>query len=71
MGCPLEVPCAAIFNADVAKVFLCWFRKDAAGRMADREVSRGAVREAIRREETRDEAIVTIGYLYVCRYTAW
>lgn len=68
IGWPLEVPCTAILDAVVAKAFLCWFRKDAAGRIADREVIRGAVREAIRREETRDEAIMTIRYLYVCRF---
>ena len=64
IGWPLEVPCTGILDAVVAKVFLCWFRKDAAGRIADREVIRGAVREAIRREETRDEAIVTISDTY-------
>lgn len=64
IGWPLDVPCTAIFAAVVAKVFLCWFKKDAAGRIADREVIRGAVREAIRREETRDEAIVTISDTY-------
>ena len=73
IGWPLEVPCTAILDAVVAKVFLCWFRKDAAGRIADREVIRGAVREeAIRREETRDEAIVTISDTYTHgNNTAW
>jgi len=47
----------------VEKVFLCWFKKDAVGRIAAREVIKGAVREAIRREETRDEAIVATRYL--------
>jgi hypothetical protein len=66
IGWPLEVPCTDIFAAVVAKVFLCWFKNDAVGRIADREEIRGAVREAIRREETRDEAIVTMSrYLYV------
>jgi hypothetical protein len=65
MGCPLEVPCAAILNADVPKVFLCWFKKEVAGRIAEREVIKGAEREAIRRDETRDEAIVMFKYLYL------
>lgn len=41
-------------------MFLCWFRKDEAGRIADREEIKGAEREAIRRDETRDEAIVKV-----------
>jgi hypothetical protein len=45
-------------------VFLCWFKKEVAGRIADLEETNGAVREAIRREETRDEAIVTISDTY-------
>lgn len=57
------MPCAAIFAVDVTKVFLCWFKKDAAGRIADREAIWGAEREAIRKEETRDEAIVKVRYL--------
>jgi hypothetical protein len=65
IGCPLEVPCAAIFATDVLKVFLCWFKKDVAGRIAEREVIKGAEREAIRRDETRDEAIVMLKYLYL------
>jgi hypothetical protein len=51
--------------ADVPKVFLCWFKKYAAGRIAEREVIKGAEREAIRRDETRDEAIVMFKYLYL------
>jgi hypothetical protein len=51
--------------ADVPKVFLCWFKKDVAGRIAEREVIKGAEREAIRRDETRDEAIVMFKYLYL------
>lgn len=70
IGWPLEVPCAGdIFAVVVAKVFLCWLKKDTAGRVAAREAIEVAVREAIRREETRDDAIVT-RYLYAQSYTA-
>jgi small basic protein len=52
----------------VAKVFFCWIRKVAVGLIAALDAMRGAVREAILREEVRDEAIVG-GYLckMVCR----
>lgn len=53
----------------VAKVFLCWLKKDTAGLVAVREAIEGAVREAIRREGMRDDAIVR-RYLYAQSYTA-
>jgi hypothetical protein len=48
----------------VANVFFCWLKKVAVGLIAALDAMRGAVREAILREEVRDEAIVG-GYL--CR----
>jgi hypothetical protein len=53
----------------VAKVFFCWLKKVAVGLIAALDAMRGAVREAILREEVRDEAIVG-GYLcrMVCRW---
>jgi hypothetical protein len=52
-------------SAVVPKVFLCWFKKDVAGRIAMREVIKGAEREAIRRDGTRDEAIVMFKDVYL------
>jgi hypothetical protein len=42
----------------VAKVFFCWLRKVAVGLIAALDAMRGAVRDAILREEVRDEAIM-------------
>ena len=52
----------------MAKVFFCWFRKVAVGLIAALDAMKEAVRDAILREEARDEAIVG-EYLWrtVCR----
>lgn len=63
IGWPLEVPCADIFAGVVAKVFFCWLKKVAVGLIAALDAMKGAVREAILREEVRDEAIVS---RYLC-----
>jgi hypothetical protein len=42
----------------VAKVFFCWLKKVAVGLIAALDVMRGAVRDAILKEEAREEAIV-------------
>jgi hypothetical protein len=42
----------------VAKVFFCWLRKVAVGLIAALDAIKGAVRDAILKEEAREVAIV-------------
>jgi hypothetical protein len=50
----------------VAKVFFCWLRKVAVGLMAALDAMRGAVRDAILKEEAREVAIMGSTYVEWC-----